>query len=82
MNLYEDEGRPHAQRSAKGGIQCTNQYLQPVYCSYSIHQKLQTPLHLQAFLNISNKQPFAANKLHYNKEQDCYYCPVGQPMQI
>lgn len=26
------------------------------------------------------KKPFAANKLYYNNEQDCYYCPIGQEM--
>lgn len=25
--------------------------------------------------------PFAPDNLHYNKEQDCYYCPMGQQMQ-
>ena len=30
---------------------------------------------------IRDKKPFATEKLHYNKEQDCYYCPIGQPMQ-
>ena len=28
-----------------------------------------------------NKHPFSVDKLHYNKERDCYYCPMGQPMQ-
>lgn len=27
------------------------------------------------------KKPFAVNKLYYNSEQDCYYCPMGQVMQ-
>lgn len=26
------------------------------------------------------KHPFAAGQLYYNKEQDNYYCPMGQPM--
>lgn len=26
------------------------------------------------------KHPFAASKLHYDKEHDIYYCPMGQPM--
>jgi transposase len=30
---------------------------------------------------IQNKQPFTADKLHYNKEKDCYYCPMGQVME-
>lgn len=30
--------------------------------------------------NIQNKKPFTADKLYYNKEKDCYYCPMGQPM--
>jgi transposase len=31
--------------------------------------------------NIQSKRPFAADKLHYNKEQDYYVCPMGQHMQ-
>ena len=30
--------------------------------------------------NIQRKKPFAADKLHYNKEQDFYVCPMGQHM--
>jgi transposase len=26
------------------------------------------------------KAPFAAQYLHYNKEKDCFYCPMGQAM--
>lgn len=26
------------------------------------------------------QHPFAANYLHYNKEKDCFYCPMGQTM--
>jgi transposase len=29
---------------------------------------------------IRDKKPFATDKLYYNKEKDCYYCPMGQPM--
>ena len=29
---------------------------------------------------IRDKKPFAADRLYYNKEKDCYYCPMGQPM--
>lgn len=28
----------------------------------------------------NSKHPFAAEELYYNAEQDCYYCPMGQPM--
>jgi transposase len=31
--------------------------------------------------NIQNKKPFTPEKLYYNKEQDCYYCPMGQAMK-
>ena len=31
--------------------------------------------------NIQNKKPFSTDKLYYNKEKDCYYCPMGQQMQ-
>jgi transposase len=27
------------------------------------------------------KNPFSADKLYYNQENDCYYCPMGQPMK-
>lgn len=30
--------------------------------------------------NIQNKKPFTADKLHYNKQQDYYVCPMGQHM--
>jgi transposase len=32
--------------------------------------------------NHNNKQPFAANKLFYNQEKDCYICPMGQQMNF
>ena len=28
-----------------------------------------------------DKKPFAAEKLYYNKEEDSYYCPMGQQMK-
>ena len=28
----------------------------------------------------AKQHPFAASQLHYNKEQDVYYCPMGQQM--
>lgn len=27
------------------------------------------------------KNPFAPDNLHYNEEEDCYYCPMGQKMK-
>lgn len=30
--------------------------------------------------NYRDKQPFSADKLFYNEEQDCYVCPMGQKM--
>lgn len=32
--------------------------------------------------NYNNKHPFKADKLFYNKEKDCYTCPMGQPMNF
>lgn len=29
---------------------------------------------------LQQKNPFSADKLFYNAEQDCYYCPMGQQM--
>ena len=31
--------------------------------------------------NIQDKKPFSADKLYYNKDKDCYYCPMGQCME-
>jgi Pyruvate/2-oxoacid:ferredoxin oxidoreductase delta subunit len=28
-----------------------------------------------------NKWPFLSENLHYNKDLDCFYCPMGQPMK-
>lgn len=28
-----------------------------------------------------DKQPFSTEKLHYNQEEDCYYCPMGQKIE-
>lgn len=30
---------------------------------------------------IRDKHPFSTDKLYYNKEQDCFICPMGQKMQ-
>jgi transposase len=30
---------------------------------------------------IDKKHPFVADKLYYNSEEDCYYCPMGQQMK-
>lgn len=32
--------------------------------------------------NYNNKQPFAASKLFYNQQKDCYICPMGQQMNF
>jgi transposase len=32
--------------------------------------------------NHNSKQPFAANKLFYNQQKDCYICPIGQQMNF
>jgi len=29
----------------------------------------------------TDKNPFSSDKLYYNKEEDCYYCPMGQQMK-
>ena len=29
---------------------------------------------------VDKKHPFVADNLFYNEAQDCYYCPMGQPM--
>jgi len=30
--------------------------------------------------SIAEKNPFTTDKLYYNKDKDCYYCPMGQVM--
>ena len=30
--------------------------------------------------SYQKKYPFVAEQLYYNQQQDCYYCPMGQPM--
>ncbi len=30
----------------------------------------------------AEKYPFAATRLHYNREKDLFYCPMGQPMRF
>jgi len=32
--------------------------------------------------NYNSKHPFAANKLFYDQEKDCYICPMGQQMNF
>jgi transposase len=44
------------------------------YVKYNYFDKEQSSTHL-------DKHPFTPVNLHYNKEKDCYYCPMGQPMQ-
>jgi transposase len=43
------------------------------YVKYNYFDKHQSRAYL-------NKHSFGADNLHYNKERDCYYCPMGQPM--
>lgn len=43
------------------------------FVKYGMFDKEQNETH-------NNKHPFAANKLFYNQEKDCYICPMGQPM--
>lgn|SRR5512145_469160 len=31
---------------------------------------------------VSSKPPFHVDNLHYNSEQNCYYCPMGQKMEF
>lgn len=36
----------------------------------------------QAHKSRVDKQPFQQDKLFYNPQQDCYYCPMGQKMEF
>ncbi len=45
------------------------------YVKYSMFDKEQHG-------NNKDKNPFKADKLFYNKEKDCYTCPMGQPMDF
>jgi transposase len=44
------------------------------YVKYSYFDKEQSSAY-------QDKHPFAPSRLHYNKEKDCYYCPMGQQMR-
>jgi len=44
------------------------------FVKYSYFDKEQSSSH-------HDNRPFTADKLYYNQERDCYYCPMGQPMQ-
>ena len=44
------------------------------YVKYNYFDKHQHKAYLK-------KHPFTTDKLYYNKEQDVYYCPIGQPMR-
>jgi transposase len=44
------------------------------YVKYNYFDKDQHSAYLK-------KRPFVASQLHYNKEQDIYYCPMGQQMK-
>jgi transposase len=60
------------------GSEQNYQYLEnneiAAYVKYNYFDKEQSSDHL-------DKHPFSAANLYYNKEQDRYYCPMGQPMQ-
>ena len=43
------------------------------YVKYNYFDKQQS----EGFVD---KHPFIADHLHYNKDKDCYYCPMGQSM--
>ena len=59
------------------GSEQNYQYLETkqmeAYVKYNYFDKHQHEAYLQ-------KHPFGADQLFYNKEQDRYYCPMGQPM--
>jgi transposase len=73
------EQLPNAVTADAGyGSEQNLQYLEDnaveAYVKYSLFDKEQSDLY-------NSKHPFAPSKLHYNKAKDCYYCPMGQPMQ-
>ena len=43
------------------------------YVKYNMFDKKQKK-------SYSDKKPFSTDQLHYNREQDCYICPMGQSM--
>ncbi len=59
------------------GSQENYQYLEDKqiegFVKYSYFDKQQSS-------GFTSKNPFAVETLHYNKEKDCYYCPMGQQM--
>lgn len=53
----------------------TEQKKPVVFVKYSLFDKQQNE-------NYNSKHPFATDKLFYNKEQNCYICPMGQQMNF
>ena len=45
------------------------------FVKYNMFDKEQAEKH-------TSKYPFAANKLFYNQQKDCYICPMGQQMDF
>lgn len=71
---YPDAVTADAGYGSEQNLQYVEDNAMEGYVKYSYFDKEQSSAH-QA------KHPFAPSKLHYNKDKDCYYCPMGQPMQ-
>ena len=61
------------------GSQENYQYLEEreieAFVKFNYFDKKQSP-------KFAAKYPFSVDTLHYNKERDCYYCPMGQEMSL
>lgn len=70
---YPDNVTADAGYGSEENLQYLEEKQMEGFVKYSLFDKEQSGLH-------SAKHPFSLNQLYYNKERDCYYCPMGQPM--
>jgi transposase len=71
---YPDEVTADAGYGSEQNLQYMEDSAIEGYVKYSYFDKEQSSTH-------QGKHPFVPANLHYNKDRDCYYCPMGQPMQ-
>src|SRR5664279_3302913 len=71
---YPDAVTADAGYGSEQNLQYVEDNAMEGYVKYSYFDKEQSSAH-------QDKHPFAPSKLYYNKDKDCYYCPMGQAMQ-
>ena len=70
---YPDSITADAGYGSEENLQYAEDHTIEGYIKYPGFDKQQSAKHRK-------QHPFAANYLHYNKQKDCFYCPMGQAM--